>query len=376
MRVGVDASNVRSGGGLAHLRNIIAELPHLGAMAPLFEVWCGSNTAAYLSPSEPSVVTIHPEPQLDSHLLDRTKWRQFRLPRLVNHTGVDCLFSPGGLVPSRQSVPTVVMSQNALPFEDGERRRYGFNEATRWRLEYLRRTQRRSFLSSDAVIALSEYTKKLLHSSGIDRGIHVIPHGVEDRFFTPRQPSSTDPDRITVLYVSPIERYKHQGRVVQAVSRMATRYPLTLQLVGERTNRGAANDLLELIAQIDPQGKLVEEAGHVPHDTLHDVYAAADVFVFASTCENFPNTLLEAMAAGLPIISTNVGPMPEMLGNAGLYFNLERPYSLEGRLAELLADARLRDRLGAQAQDRARQFTWHSTTKQTIDLLSFVSSAR
>lgn len=377
MRIGVDASNVRSGGGLAHLINIISGLSRLDDWVTGVEVWCGADAALYLSCVESPSVTIHREPELDGAFWKTMRWRQFELPGLTKRLDVDCLLSPGGLVPLRRTVPTVVMSQNALPFEERERKRYGISEPMRWRLEYLRHTQRRSFNRADAVIALSEYTRGLLSGSGVHRAIEVVPHGVEERFFVERErPATSAGGPLTVLYVSPVERYKHHAAVVRAASSVAGSYPLTLRLVGKPADLAAVRDLQTAIRESDPDGTLVEQRGHVTDDELAESYAEADVFVFASTCENFPITLLEAMAAGLPIISSSDGAMPEALGDAGIYFNLEDIGSLEEGLSGLLADETLRRRLGEQARSRARQFAWESTVRRTAEVLSVASSGR
>lgn len=373
MRVGVDASNIRAGGGVTHLGNMISALA-LDLDVEL-QIWCGVYTAGRLSNASSSVA-VHLEPQLDGHLAQRTMWRQWRLPRLLRNARVDCLLSPGGLLPFRQSVPTVVMSQNALPFEAHELKRYRITELARWRFEYLRIAQKRSFRRADRIIALSGYARRLLSESGIDCPVDVIPHGVEERFFTEREYSAPYQGKFTLVYVSPVHRYKHQARVVEAVSRAARRYPLRLQLVGGSADPRAMGHLESAIRQFDPSGELVERAGHVPHERLHEVLAAADVFVFASTCESFPNTVLEAMAAGLPVLSTAEGPMPEILGDAGLYFDVARPLCLEERLEELLADSSLQQRLGEHARNRARQFSWQVTAQRTAEVLSGASEVR
>ena len=74
---------------------------------------------------------------------------------------------------------------------------------------------------------------------------------------------------------------------------------------------------------LDPDGDFITYKGTVPHEQLNAHYAAANLCVFASSCENMPNILLEGMASGLPIACSNRGPMSEILGDAGLYFDPE-----------------------------------------------------
>ena len=130
------------------------------------------------------------------------------------------------------------------------------------------------------------------------------------------------------LYVSNAAPYKHQWHVVRAVADLRRRgFDLRLVLVGGGT--GAAQQRLEAeLALSDPRREFVTTIGLLPAERLPSVLAEADLFVFASSCENMPNTLVEAMAAGLPIACSNRGPMPEVLADGGVAFDPESPPSI------------------------------------------------
>jgi glycosyltransferase involved in cell wall biosynthesis len=87
-----------------------------------------------------------------------------------------------------------------------------------------------------------------------------------------------------------------------------------------------------------------------------------------------PNILLEAMAAGLPIASSDRGPMPEILGDAGLYFDPESPQAIEEAVGRLHADPGLCERLAGRAQARAREFSWERAARETFALLARVQA--
>jgi glycosyltransferase involved in cell wall biosynthesis len=101
-----------------------------------------------------------------------------------------------------------------------------------------------------------------------------------------------------------------------------------------------------------------------PND-LPALLAEADVFVFASSCENMPNTLVEAMASGLPIASSNRGPMPEVLQDAGVYFDPEDARSIADAIEPLLIDPTLRDSLAHRAFELARKYSWERCAAET-----------
>src|SRR4029077_8612726 len=98
--------------------------------------------------------------------------------------------------------------------------------------------------------------------------------------------------------------------------------------------------------------------GPVAFDALHALYHRADAFVFASSCENLPISLIEAMAAGLPVACSARGPMPEVLGDAGVYFDPERPEEIAAAIRSLYEDAPLRARLAQAAWQRSSAYSW------------------
>ena len=113
--------------------------------------------------------------------------------------------------------------------------------------------------------------------------------------------------------------------------------------------------------------------GAVPYENLDAIYAAADIGVFASSCENMPNILLEGMAAGLPMACSHMGPMPEVLGDAGIYFDPEDANSIARALRELIESPDLRAQLARAAFDRAQAFSWKRCADETFGFLARIA---
>jgi glycosyltransferase involved in cell wall biosynthesis len=130
--------------------------------------------------------------------------------------------------------------------------------------------------------------------------------------------------------------------------------------------------LTRTLERLDPAGSFLKWSGPVAHADLAARYHAADAFVFASSCENLPNILLEAMGAGLPIACSSRGPMPEVLGAGGLYFDPLQPAEIAGALRQLVTDSAARGRLAAAAYDRARHFNWTTCAQATFRFLADV----
>ena len=372
MRVGIDASNIRSGGGLTHLREVLAAANPLKHGIDQVMVWASRSTAEQM-PTRTWLDVVQ-VPALDGSLLRRQMWQRTALPSLARASS-DLLFAPGGTT-AATSVPLVAMSQNLLPFESRERQRYGLS-IKRLRLTFLKTAQTRTFRRADGLIFLTQYARDVVcrEVGGVARHV-VVPHGVSDRFRRRpadelRGPTAQSPLRL--LYVSVVALYKHQWHVAEAVARLREEgIPVHLDLVGPAEPQ-ALGLLRAKLATLGDKATAVTYHGPLPFEALHEVYASADAFVFASSCENLPNIVMEAMAAGLPIASSNRGPMPEILGDAGVYFDPEEPRSIANALRSLVLDPDLRRRCAAAASKRAQPFTWERCADDTFAFLAEVA---
>jgi glycosyltransferase involved in cell wall biosynthesis len=114
----------------------------------------------------------------------------------------------------------------------------------------------------------------------------------------------------------------------------------------------------------------VRYLGHVYDATLTALYDAAAVLAFPSLYEGFGLPLLEAMAHGIPAVIGNAGALPELADGAGVLVDPEDVTSIAAGLERVLADASLRDKLGAAGRLRASEFTWSVRAAVTREVLS------
>jgi glycosyltransferase involved in cell wall biosynthesis len=374
LRIGIDASNLRGGGGITHLAALLSHVDVADADVAQVVVW-GPATALRRLPDRRWLVKVNP-PELERAIAARLAWRHQALPR-VARAECDLLFAPGGLCTDRFH-PVVTMSRNMLPFQLREMSRYGLSRML-LRLGLLRGAQRRSFQIADGVIFLSRFARDtVLEATGRLAGqTTVIPHGIESSFFRePRHQRTasefTADEPMRLLYVSIVDVYKHQWRVAEAVARLRRAgLPIAIQFLGD-AYPPAGKRLLRTLRACDPQQWFMRYSGAAEHAQLPACYQAADAFVFASSCENLPNILLEAMASGLPIACSNRLPMPEILGQAGVYFDPLRPNEIDEALRQLFYDAELRAHLAQAAYERAGQFSWSACARDTFRFLADV----
>ena len=377
MRLGLDASNLRSGGGLTHLAQMLATADPAAHGFEAVIVWASRATLARLE-ERPWLLKRH-EPLLEHCYPVRAWWQGSRLGRLARAERCDLLFVPGGAF-ATEFRPLVTMSRNMLPFQWRELRRYGCSLTT-LRLLLLRGSQSRSFRNASGTIFLTGYAQTAVRAvSGRLGGQSVIiPHGVDASFLQSERAQrslehcrANDPLRI--VYVSIVDLYKHQWHVASAVAQLRSEgLPVSLTLIGP-AYPPALRRLRRVLAQLDPRGEFIRYAGFVEHHELPARYAAAELCVFASSCENMPNILLEGMAAALPIACSQRGAMPEVLGDAGVYFDPEQPASIADAVRALAVSVQLRRQLARAARERANQFSWTRCARETFGFLASVAA--
>ncbi len=317
---------------------------------------------------------------LEAGLFTRILWVKRIFPSELIKAGCNILFSPGGTLPGKCPVPTVTMSQNMLPFEPAQARLFGAMHPMRLKMFLLRMSQGRSFQSADGIIFLSDYARTRLCSSlGLEsQRTALIPHGIEERFFCAPRPARGTADYsvakpFRLLYVSILMPYKHQLEVGQAVARLRdSGISVSIDFAGDLWgNYGKAVE--NEFRRIDPQQSFLKLLGPVPFDRLHALYAEADAFVFASSCENLPNILIEAMASGLPVLSSNRGPMPEILGDAGWYFDPYSATSIADTIVTVMQDPASRQLRAVRSFEKVKQFSWSRCASDTFSFIAKVA---
>lgn len=377
MILGIDASNIRFGGGVTHLVELLkGSQPQKYGFSKVI-VWSKQSTLDRID-EYPWLEKQHLQ-VFEKGLIRRTLWQRFYLSRIARQTHCDILFVPGGSY-AGDFYPIVTMSQNLLPFEWKEMRRYGWSLIT-FKMLLLRLSQSHTFRQAGGIIFLTQYAQdvvlRVIKKHTIAK-IIKIPHGIDSRFFSmPReqksinQYSTNNPFRI--LYVSIVDVYKHQWQVVKAVDLLRKcGIPVALDLIGPGYTP-ALKRLKLALDQIDPTNEFVQYTGAVSHSNLQDHYAQADLFVFASSCETFGQILLEAMASGLPIACSNRSAMPEILGDAGEYFDPENSNEIAKSLKNMIRSPSLRDRMAKVSYQRVQSYSWKRCAKETFGFLARVA---
>tara|TARA_B110000967_G_C18662689_1_gene448972 strand:+ start:50 stop:661 length:612 start_codon:yes stop_codon:yes gene_type:complete len=173
-----------------------------------------------------------------------------------------------------------------------------------------------------------------------------------------------------ILYVSSVDHYKHQWHVVKAVAQLReSGLPVALDLVGPSHSHPLMK-LQRVIDEVDPNGEYIHYLGTLTYEAVQAIYTSSDLNVFASSCEAFGQILIEAMSAGLPIACSNRSAMPELLGNAGIYFDPENADDIAKAMRKLIDSPELRSQKAKMAFERAQEYTWHRCASDTFRILT------
>jgi glycosyltransferase involved in cell wall biosynthesis len=259
-----------------------------------------------------------------------------------------------------------------LPFEPIEMKRFGMTLG-RLRLILLRKIYIQTLKKADGVIFLTQYaSKKIQEVTGKLPNIRVIPHGVDSIF------SSLDHNivkhfpltKIKCVYVSAAAPYKHQWNVIEAIYLLRLKnFSISIDLIGGGSGN-AKNRVNHAIRRFDPEGNFVNQLPFLQPEKVSSQIQGSDIFVFASSCENLPITLLEGMASGLAIASSDMGPMPEVLGQGGAYFDPEKPQSIADAIELLINNPKLREDSIKCAINNSKNFSWKECSDETFNFLS------
>lgn len=377
MILGIDASNIRAGGGTTHLIELLKAADPTNFGISKIIIWSVQKTLERIE-DRPWLVKICP-PLLNKTAFHRSYWQFFCLKNAAKSHNCDSIFIPGGnFIGSYRRV--ITMSQNLLPFQLFELQRNGISWTT-VRFLLLRLLQIRSFRKSDGIIFLTNYARNvIIQTIKKTKGkVTTIPHGINNLFFnmpktqrTIQEYSFDNPFQI--IYVSTINVYKHQWHVVESIKILRNSgLPVSLVLIGPAT-RNSFKRLHHSLSEIDPENKFIHYIGQIPYKDMPLYYNKSDLCLFASSCENLPIILLEGMASGLPVTCSDKGPMPEILGDSGIYFNPEDPYDIARKLEQLILQPDLRFTLSCKSYQKAKQYTWKRCADETFNFIKNVNA--
>jgi len=372
--LGIDAMNIRDGGGLTHLYEILNCTATETINFDQVIVW-GNATCLQQLPEKKWLKKVNPLPGRESGLAT-TLWQIFSLGRAARKANCSVLFIAGGSSLTTFT-PMVTICHNMLPFTTTALKLYPFG-LRKCKFYLLHWIQLYTFRKAQGIIFLSNWAQSVitpkLHSSL--KRTAVIPHGINPQFQFPNRihrkiEDCSESKPFILLYVSRIEPYKHQLEIINAFFQLKklSGWNLQLQLAGLPSDKKYYTAVQKRLKELDPMGIYVKLLGAVPYMELGKYYQQADLGLFASSCENMPIILLEKMAAGLPILCSNIAPMPDFIEDAGLMADIKDENDFLFKLQSLIGNREYRSDLSEIAQVNALKYQWNTTAIKTFQFL-------
>jgi len=368
MKLVINTLSSRQGGGQVYISNILRFVKNY------------PDIKTYVL-SDPELAGLYDHPDVEiicckepaKNALKRMLWERKSLPTMLEKLETDLVFCPGGTInftPPR-GCKTAVTFQNMLIFDKNNRRKYrpGY---IRFRLAMLERLSKKSFRKADLLILLTEHAKQVVDTQVPQRkGVcAVIPHGLDDKF---RTAGRTDiprykglPDGQYLLYTSVVAIFKAHLEVVRAYHILTQKRDTEEKLYFVGPSYKSYEKLVRNeIKRLNLQNRvfIIEQ---IPHCEMPSVYHHAKAHIFASTCENCPNIVIESLGSGRPVFLSNIQPMPEIAQNDGIYFNPYNPQALAELLAQYLDNEPLMNQMGRRAFEQSKNFNWEKTANQTF----------
>ncbi len=370
MNIAINANRAKSGGGIRHLKGILNNLPDYVKNKHKIHLWSHEQLLNQIDPND--CLIKHKYKLSNKNILHQLLWEKFKLIDEIRNNNCDVLINidAGSLCTFKKSI---TMSRDMLPFEPNIIKDFPFKY--KFRQILLRYISINSLNKAGKVIFLTNYAYQNIRKY-LKRNIdfEIVPHGVDQTSFNKNSIISREKTlEKTITYISPFLPYKHQDNVIYAFNLLKSKgYKIKLKLIGNMTDY-SKDSIKKAFNKIDLKDS-IQILENISQNQIPKYLNKTDIFIFASSCENMPNTLLEAMASGLPIACSNMGPMPEILKDAGVYFNPHDYSSIYKSLKKLLDNESLMKELSQKAKNISKKYTWlessESLFKAALSLLN------
>ena len=199
--------------------------------------------------------------------------------------------------------------------------------------------------------------------------ITIIPNGVDERKFEKRRDFVNKNGKLKILCVAQFHRNKNFETVIQIVRILSTKFDLEAYIIGGRADEAYLNEISQSVKN-NRLEKIIKLGVSIDDAALADCFLSCDLFLFLSRVETFPLVILEAMFTGLPIVTSNVGAIGDVVKNGinGFLVSPDDVQKIRDYVSLLLEDSSLRKEIGARNRQVAKSYTWSKVAIQTDSL--------
>ena len=289
----------------------------------------------------------------------RIVYEQTVLCRMLRAHRIDVVFNPGYTSPLFAPCPTVSVFHDLQHKKHPEFFRY-------WDLPFWTFLLWLSARFSTRLIAVSDATAADLVTwlPRVKSKVRVIPHGTDPEFF---RIGKTRRARPYILTASTLHPHKNVERLLESFALFHRRHPEYRLIVAGL--RGYAASKVEARMVHLGLSDAVTLEGWVSRSKLYGLFESADAFIAPSLFEGFGMTVLEAMAAGLPLACSAIEPLQSLTGDVAHHFDPHSTEAMDAALERITQDEDFRDRAAVAGPDRARGYSWERAAECTLQEL-------
>lgn len=305
-------------------------------------------------------------------------WEQIHLPIAAKSLDLDVLHCTCNTGPCFQGSPTIITLHDIIYLES-----INFSGTAYQNLGniYRRLIVPKIIPQCKSIITVSNFEKEtILEKFKMDENlIKVVYNGVNPRFrvYTDEELASEEskvklPEKYILFFGNTAPKKNTRGVLkAYALYTRLTKHPIPLVMT-DYTEKNLIQEL-KLINEEEIFSQ-IRLPGYFPNKQIPLLYNKAEITLYPSLRESFGLPILESMACGTPVITSNISAMPEVAGDAAILIDPHNPEEIAEKIDLLLNDSTLYDSLKSKGLERVKQFSWESTAKSTIDVYNCVTS--
>ena len=364
MKLLIDCSNIGFGGGLTHIIELVYYIEKKRNESIDICILASNKVIDQLPKSK--FIKYETHNLLNNGLIKRVFFQFFVLDKMYQNK-VDLIFSPtGDYIGSIK--PIIGMSRNML-FWEYDTMLKSQNLKLIIKNYLLRIRQIISFKKSHSIIFISNYAKNYVRKkiNILNKNNVVIHHGISRKFLNIKRKTLkyNKGDIYKLLYVSHLIYYKNHLNLLNAIEQINNNsiYKIKVDFVGKIIDKKIAKKLKKV------NSKSYNIIENINYNEIEKIYENYHGLVFASECENMPNTLIEYLASGKPICCSSTDPMPEFLKDEGFYFDVKSINSIKNSLIQMM-NYSLKNFTPSQKKiNMAKLYDWDITFDKTFNVL-------
>lgn len=365
MRLGINIVSLypgKIGGAEQYVRNLLKQLMKIDNL----EIWLMINPEAFSTFLE----------EHNLHLCE-IKWEEDRdaqMNFLIDYNRIEIMFSPLFFIaPEKCSVPTVasILDVQHEFFPEYFERKV---------LESIRSSTHTTLEQVDGIITISNFSKET-----ISEKYNVNPKKIQVTYLNSDECFETDLNEEKLLKIKkkigykylfyPANTWPHKNHMnlLKAYVILKNKYNMDMKLVFTGDGKQEQDEIKQFIRMNSLEDN-ISYLGYLPQGDMPYVFANAEILVFPSVFEGFGIPLVEAMRAGTPIVCSQCGSIPEVAGEAALYFDAYNPEDIAEKIYLLQSDETLKKNLINKGKRQAQRYSWKRCAEDTFEYLNKIYS--